>query len=182
VFWCQHQRQQHFGILFPFSRKRTELGELRAGLRGWLDPEALGAMFPPDIPAGFHSSYLRRRGQAHLETHNEMLETVIGAWRRAMDRDGYRVSRFGFRPRAVSWSSVLSCWGSSDDDRSLAPFFPLSPLLFLFSDAVPILKKARSFVSPPRSPENHGYCPTLSSPILSFSPLLFASGHSAPST
>ena len=74
--------------------------------------------------------------------------------------------------------------GSSDDDRSLAPFFPLSPLLFLLSDAAPVLKKARSSAFPPCSPENHDhrtalalFPPTLPSPVLSFSSL-FASGHS----
>src|SRR5713101_8243401 len=72
-----------------------------------------------------------------------------------------------------------------DSDRSLAPFFPLSHLLFLLSDAAPILKKARSSAFPPRLPENNDYRPalalfppTLPSPVLSFSPLLFASGHS----
>ena len=79
--------------------------------------------------------------------------------------------------------------GSSDDDRSLTPFFPLSPLLFLVSDAAPVLKKARSSAFPPRSPENNDYRPalalfppTLSSPVLSFSPALFASGQSTPYT
>ena len=43
-----------------------------------------------------------------------------------------------FAPELSGWLGVLTlALGSSDDDRSLAPFFPLSPLLFLVSDAVP---------------------------------------------
>ena len=43
-----------------------------------------------------------------------------------------------FAPELSGWLGVLTlALGSSDDDRSLTPFFPLSPLLFLVSDAVP---------------------------------------------
>lgn len=95
-----------------------------------------------------------------------------------------------FAPELSGWLSVLTlALSSSDDDRSLAPFFPLSPLLFLLSDAAFVLKKARSSALPPRSPENNDYRPalalfpsTLPSPVLSFSPSLFASGHSTPYT
>jgi hypothetical protein len=139
------------------------------------------------IPAGFQSSYHhQRRGQAHLDTNDETPETY--GIERGM---GNRVSRFGARPRAVRLvergSPLRVALGSSDDDRSLAPVFPLSPLLFLVSDAAFVLKKARSSALPPRSPENNDhrpalalFPPTLPSPVLSFSPFLFASGHSAP--
>lgn len=106
---------------------------------------------------------------------------------------GIWIARFGIRPRAVrAWLSVFTlAVGSSDadDDRSLAPFFPLSHLPFLLSDTAPILKKARSSAFPPRSPENYDhrpafalFPPTLPSPVLSFSPSLLASGHSTPYT
>jgi hypothetical protein len=73
-----------------------------------------------------------------LETNDETAETVNGAWRRDRYELGmgmlYPVSVFA--PELSGWLSVLTlALGSSDDDRSLAPFFPLSPLLFLLSDA-----------------------------------------------
>jgi hypothetical protein len=157
-------------------------GLAEAGLRGRLNQRHRGAI-------RYMAISHQRRGHAHLETNDEMPETDIGALRRDRDRDGHRVSRFGVRPRAVSGLSVLTlALGSSDDDRSIAPFFPLSPLSFLVSDAVPILKKARSSAFRLRSPEKDDhrpalslFPPTLPSPILSFSPLLFAPRHSNPS-
>ena len=107
---------------------------------------------------------------------------------------GHCVSRFGIRPRAVRLVERVHARGAvgssdTDDDRSLAPFFPLSHLLFPFSDAAPVLKKARSSAFPPRSPGNNDhrpafalFPPTLPSPLLSFSPTLIASGHSTPYT
>jgi hypothetical protein len=74
-------------------------------------------------------------------------ETDIGASGEGMITGmGDWVSRLGIRPRAVSVAVHTLAVGSSDadDDRSLAPFFPLSHLLFLLSDAAPNLKKARS--------------------------------------
>jgi len=69
--------------------------------------------------------------------------------------------------------------------------FPFRPSYSSFQTPLSSLKKARSSVFPPRSPENLNHdCrpafalfpPTLPSPVLSFLPPLFASGHSTPYT
>ena len=110
-------------------------------------PEPLGVSLPQHIISALDLiRHIVNGGDKRIwRRMTKTPETDNGAWRRDRDRDGHRVSRFGVRPRAVSWLSVLTLsLGSSDDDRSLAPFFPLSPLLFLLSDAALILKKARS--------------------------------------
>jgi hypothetical protein len=97
------------------------------------------------IRAGSHSSPHQRRGHAHLETNAETPETDHGAWRRIEMGMGMLYPVSVFAPELSGWLSVLTLsLRSSDDDRSLAPFFPLSPLLFLVSDAAFVLKKARS--------------------------------------
>jgi hypothetical protein len=80
-----------------------------------------------------------------LETNAETPETDHGAWRRIEMGMGMLYPVSVFAPELSGWLSVLTLsLRSSDDDRSLAPFFPLSPLLFLVSDAAFVLKKARS--------------------------------------
>jgi hypothetical protein len=168
---CQdHCRQlhQHFGILLPLSGKRTVLGKLRKFSEGWLD-QSHWALCP---------SYHQRRGQAHLETHDETLGTVIEGMAIGMGI-AYPVSVFapelsGLVGRAHACAGLVR-------RRSLPRSF-LSP----FALVIPrfrrrsILKKAHS--SPPRSPENHESCPTLSCPTFSTLPLLFAPGNPTPFT
>jgi hypothetical protein len=79
-------------ITAGLAEELSEVGLARASWRQFASACEKGS-----IPAGSHSTYRQRRGQAHLERNDETPETIIGAWR----RDGHRVSRFGVRPRAV---------------------------------------------------------------------------------
>jgi hypothetical protein len=82
------------------------------------------------IPAGFHSVI------SSTATNDETPETDSAPGEGIGIGMGMLYPVSVFAPELSGWLSVLSLTlGSSDDDRSLAPFFPLSPLLFLLSDA-----------------------------------------------
>lgn len=176
---CQdrcRQLQQHFGILLPLSGKRTVLGELRnvseVGLTRVIGRYA-DSRYPRRIISGGDKRIWRRM------TKRLRLSSAPGE---DGDWDGYRVSRFGFRPRAVRLVERAHARVGLVRRRSLPRSF-LSPFALFISRfrRRSILKKAHLSRSP-RSPENHDYCPTLSSPIFSVSSHIFVPCHSTPST